>query len=172
MPVIIQRFARERLLAVAQADGTVEEPLPEVLFVRERNAGEVSARRARAPSLQRPGVGVRSARSHPDEQIDPVVVQAMLELAIDVTRERVPKASHGRGRARGRRCRHAGVRGRVRGVPGQALPGLAGPRICWASSKVVRRVRYAALSPRLGAARDARSRQESDRHPPTDRGER
>jgi arsenate reductase (thioredoxin) len=39
LPVIVERFAREQLWAVAQADGIVEKPLPEVLFVCERNAG-------------------------------------------------------------------------------------------------------------------------------------
>ena len=39
LPVIIERFAREQLWAVAQATGVVEKPLPEVLFVCERNAG-------------------------------------------------------------------------------------------------------------------------------------
>jgi hypothetical protein len=33
LPVIIERFARERLWAIAQATGIVEKPLPEVLFV-------------------------------------------------------------------------------------------------------------------------------------------
>jgi arsenate reductase len=39
LPVIIERFARERLWAVAQSEGRVEKPLPEVLFVCEHNAG-------------------------------------------------------------------------------------------------------------------------------------
>ncbi len=87
MPVIIERFARARLWAVAQADGTVEKPLPEVLFVCEHNAGRSQMAAALAHHLSNGWVGVRSAGSHPDEQIDPVVVAAMRELAIDVTCE-------------------------------------------------------------------------------------
>ena len=84
MPVIIERFARERLWAVAQSDGAVEKPLPEVLFVCERNAGRSQMAAALAHHLSNGWVGVRSAGSHPDEQIDPVVVEAMAELGIDV----------------------------------------------------------------------------------------
>ena len=87
MPVIIERFARERLCAVAQADGTVEKPLPEVLFVCERNAGRSQMAAALAHHLSNGWVGVRSAGSHPDEQIDPVVVEAMAELGVDVSCE-------------------------------------------------------------------------------------
>jgi arsenate reductase len=87
LPVIVERFARERLWAVAQADGIVEKPLPEVLFVCERNAGRSQMAAALAHHLSNGWVGVRSAGSHPDERIDPVVVEAMSELDIDVTQE-------------------------------------------------------------------------------------
>ena len=39
LPVIIERFARERLWAIAHAHGRVDKALPEVLFVCEHNAG-------------------------------------------------------------------------------------------------------------------------------------
>ena len=87
LPVIIERFAREQLWAVAQADGIVEKPLPEVLFVCERNAGRSQMAAAIAHHLSNGWVGVRSAGSQPDEQIDPVFVEAMRELGIDVTQE-------------------------------------------------------------------------------------
>jgi arsenate reductase (thioredoxin) len=87
LPVIVERFAREQLWAVAQADGIVEKPLPEVLFVCERNAGRSQMAAALAHHLSNGWVGVRSAGSNPDEQIDPVVVEAMGELDIDVTQE-------------------------------------------------------------------------------------
>ena len=87
LPVIVERFAREQLWAVAQADGIVEKPLPEVLFVCERNAGRSQMAAAIAHHLSNGWVGVRSAGSHPDEQIDPVVVEAMSEIGIDVTQE-------------------------------------------------------------------------------------
>ncbi len=87
LPVIIARFAREQLWAAAQSDGRIEKELPEVLFVCEHNAGRSQMAAAFAHRLSNGWVGVRSAGSHPEEQIDPVVVEAMFELGIDVTPE-------------------------------------------------------------------------------------
>jgi arsenate reductase (thioredoxin) len=87
LPVIIERFAREQLWAVAQATGLVAKSLREVLFVCERNAGRSQMAAALAHHLSNGWVGVRSAGSHPDEEIDPVVVEAMKELGIDVSQE-------------------------------------------------------------------------------------
>lgn len=87
LPVIIERFAREQLWAIAQARGAVEKPLPEVLFVCERNAGRSQMAACLAHKVSRGWIAVRSAGSHPDEQIDPVVVQAMAEIGLDVSAE-------------------------------------------------------------------------------------
>ena len=87
LPVIIQRFSHERLWAVAQADGLIEKALPEVLFVCERNAGRSQIAAALADHLSNGWVGVRCAGSRPEEQIDPVVVEALAELDVDVTHE-------------------------------------------------------------------------------------
>jgi len=87
MPIFIEKFARERLQAVAQTDGTVRKTLPEVLFVCEHNAGRSQMAAALTHHLSNGWVGVRSAGSHPDEQIDPVVVQAMSEIGVDVALE-------------------------------------------------------------------------------------
>jgi arsenate reductase len=84
LPVIIERFARQRLCAVAQAQGRVEKEFPEVLFVCEHNAGRSQIAAALTHHLSNGWVGVRSAGSHPDEQIDPVVVRAMAEIGVDV----------------------------------------------------------------------------------------
>ena len=87
LPVIIERFAREQLWAIAQATGAAEKALPEVLFICERNAGRSQIAACLAHKLSRGWIGVRSAGSHPDEQIDPVVVQAMAEIGLDVSAE-------------------------------------------------------------------------------------
>lgn len=87
VPVIIERFAREQLWAVAQADGRIEKPLPEVLFVCEHNAGRSQMAACLAHHLSNGWIAVRSAGSHPDEDIDPVVVEAMAEVGIDVSDE-------------------------------------------------------------------------------------
>lgn len=70
-----------------QAEGWVEKPLPEVLFVCERDAGRSQIAAALTHHLSNGWVGVRSAGSHPDERIDPVVVQAMTEISVDIALE-------------------------------------------------------------------------------------
>ena len=84
MPIFIERFARERLEAVAQAEGLVPKALPEVLFVCVHNSGRSQMAAALAHELSNGKVAVRSAGSHPTERIDPVVVEAMGELGVDV----------------------------------------------------------------------------------------
>ena len=83
LPVIIERFAREQLWAVAQWTGVVEKPLPEVLFVCERNAGRSQMAACLAHHLSKGWIAVRSAGSRPDEHIDPTVVQAMAEIDLE-----------------------------------------------------------------------------------------
>jgi protein-tyrosine-phosphatase len=87
MPIFVERFARERLQAVAQTEGLVAKGLPEVLFVCEHNSGRSQMAAALTHELSDGQVAVRSAGSHPTEKIDPIVVQAMSELGIDVRME-------------------------------------------------------------------------------------
>jgi arsenate reductase (thioredoxin) len=58
-----------------------------VLFVCEHNAGRSQIAAALTHHLSNGWVGVRSAGTHPEEQIDPVVVQAMGEIGVDVALE-------------------------------------------------------------------------------------
>ena len=81
------RFARERLWALAQAEGHVEKTKPEVLFVCVRNAGRSQIAAALTHHLSKGWIGVRSAGSQPGEQIHPTVVEAMQEVGVDVHRE-------------------------------------------------------------------------------------
>ena len=87
LPVIIERFAREQLWAIAQVTAAVDKPLPEVLFVCERNAGRSQMAACLAHKMSKGWIAVRSAGSHPDEQIDPVVMEAMAEIGLDVSTE-------------------------------------------------------------------------------------
>jgi arsenate reductase (thioredoxin) len=87
MPVFIERFARERLQAVAQVEGLVAKALPEVLFVCVHNAGRSQMAAALTHELSNGAVAVRSAGTQPTEKIDPVVIEAMNELGIDVRME-------------------------------------------------------------------------------------
>ncbi len=87
LPLLVGRFARERLWALAQAEGRVEKTMPEVLFVCVRNAGRSQMAAALTHRLSDGWVAVRSAGSQPGERIDATVVEAMHELGIDVTEE-------------------------------------------------------------------------------------
>jgi protein-tyrosine-phosphatase len=90
LPILAYRFARERLRAFGQAEGTIVKEMPEVLFVCVQNAGR--SQMAAALLKHRGGgrVQVRSAGSAPAEDIHPEVVTALKELGLDV-REEFPK---------------------------------------------------------------------------------
>ena len=70
------------------------ESIPEVLFVCVHNAGRSQMAAALLERHAGGRITVRSAGSEPASQINPVVVQAMSELGIDITRQ-VPKALTG-----------------------------------------------------------------------------
>jgi arsenate reductase len=90
VPVLAHRFARERLKALAQAEGLVAKEQPEVLFVCVQNAGR-SQMAAGLVTLRSGGlVHVRSAGSDPAEAINALAAQAMAELGIDLA-EAFPK---------------------------------------------------------------------------------
>lgn len=87
VPVLAHRFARERLNALAQAEGIVAKDRQEVLFVCVHNAGR-SQMAAGLVKLRSQGkIHVRTAGSAPSEEIDPIVVEAMAELGVDVGEE-------------------------------------------------------------------------------------
>ena len=112
VPVLAHRFARERLRALGQAEGTITKEQPEVLFVCVHNAGR-SQMAAGLVKLRSEGrIHVRSAGSQPADEINPAVVEAMEELGVDMERG-VPEAAHRRGRPRGGRRDHDGLRRRV-----------------------------------------------------------
>ena len=84
VPVLAHRFARERLKALGQAEGLIVKEQPEVLFVCVHNAGR-SQMAAGLVTLRSEGrIHVRSAGSAPGDAINPLVVQAMAELGIDL----------------------------------------------------------------------------------------
>jgi arsenate reductase (thioredoxin) len=87
VPVLAHRFARERLKALAQAEGKLTKEQPEVLFVCVQNAGR-SQMAAGLVKLRSHGrIHVRSAGSTPAEEINPAAVQAMEELGVDMSEE-------------------------------------------------------------------------------------
>jgi protein-tyrosine-phosphatase len=87
VPVLAHRFTRERLKALAQAEGIVSKDVPEVLFVCVHNAGR-SQMAAGLVKLRSEGrIHVRSAGSTPGEEINPNAVVALEEFGVDMSEE-------------------------------------------------------------------------------------
>jgi arsenate reductase len=87
IPLLVYRFTRERLKALAQVEGTVAKDQPEVLFVCVHNAGRSQMAAGLTHVLSGGRVHVRSAGSEPVDRINPAVVAAMDELGIDLSHE-------------------------------------------------------------------------------------
>ena len=81
------RFARERLRAVAQSEGSMMKEVPEVLFVCVHNAGRSQMAAGLLDRYAQGRVHVRSAGSTPANEINPAVVAAMDEVGIDLSKE-------------------------------------------------------------------------------------
>jgi arsenate reductase len=87
VPVLAHRFTRERLKALAQAEGVMTKEQPEVLFICVHNAGR-SQMAAGLVKLRSGGrVHVRSAGSAPADTINPAVLEAMDEIGVDMDEE-------------------------------------------------------------------------------------
>ncbi|HLY85284.1 MAG TPA: arsenate reductase ArsC [Gaiellaceae bacterium] len=87
IPLLVHRFARERLHALARAQRAVETAQPDVLFVCVHNAGR-SQMAAGLVKLRSGGrVHVRSAGSAPADEINPAVIEAMGEVGVDMAEE-------------------------------------------------------------------------------------
>ena len=84
VPVLAHRFARERLKALAQADGVMTKDQPEVLFVCVHNAGRSQMAAGLVKRRSDGRIHVRSAGSTPADEINPAVVEAMAEIGVDL----------------------------------------------------------------------------------------
>src|SRR5919106_1285093 len=87
IPLFVHRFSRQRLRALAQAEGTIAKEVPEVLFVCVHNAGRSQMAAALLDHHAKGRVHVRSAGSDPTDKINPAVLAAMDEWGIDLTQE-------------------------------------------------------------------------------------
>jgi protein-tyrosine-phosphatase len=85
LPLLADRFTRDRLQALAQADRLVPKGLPEVLYVCVHNAGRSQMAALLTSHLSGGRVHVRSAGSDPADRVNPLVVDAMTELGLDMS---------------------------------------------------------------------------------------
>ena len=87
IPLFTTRFARDRLTALGQVQGSVPKDVPEVLFICVQNAGRSQMAAALLHRAARGRVHVRSAGSRPADEIDANVSEALNEMGLDVSRE-------------------------------------------------------------------------------------
>ncbi|MFA1549753.1 arsenate reductase/protein-tyrosine-phosphatase family protein [Actinomadura chokoriensis] len=85
--VLAERFATERLTALAQADGRLAKPVPEVLFVCDANAGRSQMAAALAKARERGRVHARSAGTTPAAELELAVVEVLAEIGVDLSAE-------------------------------------------------------------------------------------
>ncbi len=93
LPLIAEKFARERLRAIGKADGSIPSATPAVLFLCVHNAGRSQIAAGWLRHLAGNAVVVWSGGSEPTYEINPGAVAAMAEVGIDITDE-FPKPWH------------------------------------------------------------------------------
>jgi protein-tyrosine-phosphatase len=85
VPILAERFARERLRAYAQKQGLMRKVEPEVLFVSLTGGGRAQIGAALLARRAGDSVSVHSAGSNAHGEIDPNVRAAMEEVGIDLS---------------------------------------------------------------------------------------
>jgi protein-tyrosine-phosphatase len=87
LPLLTERFARERLQALAKIEGLDTSGIPSVLFLCVHNAGRSQMAAGWLRHLAGDRITVYSGGSEPADRINPAAVAAMAEVGIDITTE-------------------------------------------------------------------------------------
>ena len=87
LPLLTERFARERLRALARVERLTTTTAPAVLFMCVRNAGRSQMAAGWLRHLTHGSVMVWSAGSEPGAAINDAAVEAMAEVGIDLSEE-------------------------------------------------------------------------------------
>jgi arsenate reductase len=87
LPLLAERFARQRLQAQAKVEGHSTDGRPIVLFLCVHNAGRSQMALGFFQHLARDAAVAWSGGSEPGAEINAVVVQAMKERGIDIAQE-------------------------------------------------------------------------------------
>jgi protein-tyrosine-phosphatase len=87
IPLLTERFARERLKALAKIGGHTSDAKPAVLFMCVHNAGRSQMAAGWLRHLAGDRVTVWSGGSEPGSEINPAAIEAMAEVGIDIRSE-------------------------------------------------------------------------------------
>ncbi len=87
LPILIERFTRDRLKALARVEGLSADTNPAVLFLCVHNAGRSQMAAGWLRHLAGDAVDVYSGGSDPGSEINAAAVEAMAEIGIDIRSE-------------------------------------------------------------------------------------
>ena len=87
VPVLAERFARERLGALAKIEGLITTMNPSVLFLCVHNAGRSQMAAGWLQHLAGDRVQVYSGGSEPASEVNQAAIAAMAEVGIDISTE-------------------------------------------------------------------------------------
>jgi protein-tyrosine-phosphatase len=87
LPLMAERFARQRLKALAKVEGLAHDGIPVVLFLCVHNAGRSQMALGLFNRLAGGRAIAWSGGSEPGKEVNPTAVLAMQEVGIDITGE-------------------------------------------------------------------------------------
>jgi arsenate reductase len=87
LPLLAERFARQRLEALARVEGRMHDGKPVVLFLCTHNAGRSQMALGFFQHLAGQNAVAWSGGSEPGEQVNPAAIAAMNEVGIDIAAE-------------------------------------------------------------------------------------
>jgi protein-tyrosine-phosphatase len=87
IPLFVERFARQRLRALARVEGKSTDTRPLVVFLCVHNAGRSQMAAGWMQHLGGDAVEVFSGGSNPASEVNPSAVEAMAEIGIDISNE-------------------------------------------------------------------------------------
>jgi protein-tyrosine-phosphatase len=87
LPLLAERFARQRLKALARVEGKADDGIPIVLFLCVHNAGRSQMALGWFDQLAGDRAIAWSGGSEPTTEINPQAIAAMREVGIDITGE-------------------------------------------------------------------------------------
>jgi arsenate reductase (thioredoxin) len=87
LPLLAERFARQRLNALARVEGKISDGKPTVLFLCTHNAGRSQMALGYFTHLAGENGVAWSGGSEPGNEINPSAIEAMAEVGIDISGE-------------------------------------------------------------------------------------